>query len=109
VNSSEHILLADPTVLALIGNIGSQQATVLRNYVKCIVLPVLGLKGMYQKDENVDENSTVPTRKQSLDLAESVVYGIYKKSKVQVKEADHTPDTLSYENDLDVYLVDNHD
>jgi len=42
VNSSEHILLADPTVLALVGNMGAQQATVLRNYVKCVVLPVLG-------------------------------------------------------------------
>ena len=32
VNSLEHILLADLTVLALVGNMEVQQATVLRNY-----------------------------------------------------------------------------
>ena len=43
VSSSEHILLADPTVLALVGNMGTQKAIVLCNYAKRIVLPVLGL------------------------------------------------------------------
>ena len=62
VNSSEHILLADPTVLALVGNMGAQQATVLHNYAKRVVLPVLGLQGTYQEDVNVDEaRSTEPT------------------------------------------------
>ena len=56
VNSLEHILLADPTVLALIGNMGKQHATVLCNYAKCVVLPVLGLQGTYQEDESVDED-----------------------------------------------------
>ena len=42
VNSSEHILLADPTVLALIGNMGKQQATVLRNCARRVILPALG-------------------------------------------------------------------
>jgi hypothetical protein len=109
VNSSEHILLADPTVLALVGNMGTQQATVLRNYAKRVVLPVLGLQETYQEDENVDEQPriTEPTRKRPLDLGESVVYGVYKKPRIT--DADRIPDTPPYEDDLDVYLVDERD
>ena len=108
VNSSEHILLADPTVLALVGNMGAQQATVLRNYAKHVVLPVLGLQGTYQEDVNVDEaRSTEPTRKRPLDLGESVIYGLYKKPRID--DADRTPTPPPYEDDLDIYLVDEQD
>ena len=108
VNSSEHILLADPTVLALVGNMGTRQATVLRNYAKRVVLPVLGLKGTYEEDENAeDPTSTALTRKRPLDLGESAVYGIYKKPKIN--DADQTPETPPYEPDLDIFLVDEWD
>jgi hypothetical protein len=105
VNSSEHILLADPTVLALVGNMGTQQATVLRNYAKRVILPVLGFQGTYQEDEKDDEDPTSapPTRKRPLDHEESVVYGTYKKPKIN--NADRTP-SPPYEVDLDIYRVD---
>ena len=63
VYSSKDILLADPTVLALIENMGAWQATVLHNYAKHVILPILGLQGTYQEDENVDEDpiSVPPT------------------------------------------------
>ena len=85
VSSSEHILLADPTVLALVGNMGTQKAIVLRNYAKRIVLPVLGLRGTYQEDEKEDEDPTSIslTRKRPLDLGESIVQSFYKKPKIE--------------------------
>ena len=43
ITSLEHILLADPTVLALIGNMMIQQVIVLQNHAKYLVLPILGL------------------------------------------------------------------
>ncbi|KAF8548632.1 hypothetical protein OG21DRAFT_1387956, partial [Imleria badia] len=49
ITSSEHILLADPTVLALVGDMGTRRAIVLRNHAKRLVLPVLGLRGTYQE------------------------------------------------------------
>jgi hypothetical protein len=93
VNSSEHILLAEPTVLAFVGNMGTRQATVLRNYAKRVVLPVLGLHGTYQEDEIDDEDcaNAPPTCKRSLDLGDSVVRSLYKKPKTE--HVDDTPAT----------------
>ena len=61
-----------------------QHATVLRNYAKCVVLPVLGLQGTYQEDESVDEDPTSApsTCKRVLDLGESLVHSLYKKPKI---------------------------
>lgn len=103
VSSSEHILLADPTVLALVGNMGTQKAIVLRNYAKRIVLPVLGLRGTYQEDEKEDEDPTSIslTRKRPLDLGESIVQSFYKKPKIEPM----TPPKPLSEKDLDTYLL----
>ena len=57
-----------------------QHATVLRNYAKRVVLPVLGLQGTYQEDESVDEDPS--TCKWALDLGESLVHSLYKKPKI---------------------------
>ena len=59
IYSSEHILLADATVLALVGNLGTRQVTILQNYAKRVVLPVLGLKYTYQEEQ--DENQDMAT------------------------------------------------
>lgn len=88
VYSSEHILLADPIILSFIGNMGTKQAKVLRNYAKRVVLPVLGLRGTYQEDEDSDINgdhiiSTPPTRKRHLDLREAIIHNFFKKPKVE--------------------------
>ena len=108
VTSSEHILLADPTVLALVGNMGQQQATVLRNYATRVVLPVLGLQGSYQEDENVNEDTTSapPTRKRALDLGESVVRGLFKKPKfddIVNNKAVETEDEVSEDSEDELY------
>ena len=105
VYSSEHILLTDPTVLALVGNIGAWQATVLRNCAKHVILAILGLQGTYQEDENIndDPTSAAPTYKWPLDLGESVVYGLYKKQRISNSDIPTPPS----ENDLGEYLVDN--
>lgn len=85
IYSSEHILLADATVLALVGNMGTHQATILRNYAKRVVLPVLGLKYTYQEeeDENQDMATVAQTGKRRLDLGESIVHSLYKKQKTE--------------------------
>lgn len=85
IYSSEHILLADATVLALVGNMGTRQATILRNYAKRVVLPVLRLKYTYQEeeDENQDMATVAQTGKQRLDLGESIVHSLYKKQKTE--------------------------
>ena len=103
VSSSEHILLVDPTVLALVGNMGTQKAVVLRNYAKRIVLPVLGLRGTYQEDEKEDEDPTTIslTRKRPLNLGESIVQSFYKKPKIEPM----TPPKPLSEKDLDTYLL----
>jgi hypothetical protein len=89
IYSSEHVLLADPTVLALVGNMGPQQAVVLRNYAKRIILPLLGLRGTYQEDEDNDDTeftSNPPTGKRLRDVGEAVLHGFYKKRKLENNE-----------------------
>ena len=84
---------------------GAQQATVLHNYAKHVILPILGLQGTYQEDENIDEDpiSAPPTCKQSLNLGESVVYGLYKKERISNSDIPTPPS----EDNLGKYLVDN--
>jgi hypothetical protein len=96
VYSSEHILLADPLVLSFVGNMGAKQTKVLRNYAKRVVLPVLGLRGTYQEDEDSDIDgdhiiSTPPTRKRRLDLGEAVVHNFFKKPKVEPVDVQPLP------------------
>ena len=109
VYSSEHILLADSTILAFVGNMGARQATVLHNYTKRVVLPVLGLRGTYQEDENVDDDPTSSphTRKRSLNLGESVVHHLYKRPRTEqntTKFPAPTPPPLLDDRDFDAYF-----
>lgn len=108
ITSSEHILLADPTVLALVGNMGTWRATVLRNHAKRLVLPALGLQGTYQEDENDDSDlkSTPQTGKRQLDLGESIVHSLYKKRKIEcADQADPTTETPVDGSDSDINEV----
>lgn len=104
ITSSEHILLADPTVLALVGNMGTRQVIVLQNHAKRLVLPVLGLRGTYQEDENDDRVTNTPeTGKRQLDFGEFIVHSLYKKCKIEsAGQTDLTPETPT--NDCDSHI-----
>jgi hypothetical protein len=47
--STEQVLLCPDDVLCIIGDMGLDQARILRSYAKCIVLPALGLHGNYEE------------------------------------------------------------
>ena len=49
IATSEQILLLLEDVLCVVGNMGQVRARILCNYTKCIVLPLMGLRGNYQE------------------------------------------------------------